>query len=383
MRDAPVRNIIRAVKTAGPEDTVSKAAGLLRVSGVTSLPVISAGRIIGDVTEQSILNALSAGDPEAVAEQRVSSILSHRVLCVNYYMSIGQVAEIMSEHGVSVVPVLDEYGCYLGIVTRSDVTSALCLTMRPPVVAGMATPLGVYLTSGHLRAGAGDLGLFLTGVALMLMNGVAAGIVFGSAWLVDKTNLFAPWSLWAILHSPPINVPNWMDTVRGVMLGAAVPIFLLLLRMLPLSGYHGAEHQVVHAIENGEPLKPANVAAMPRVHPRCGTNIIAGVIVFLMVAQMFSSEVAALIAIFVLVFAWRVIGSYFQYYITTKPPNSKQLESGIKAGESLLEKYRQNPSYRVTGWQRIWNTGMPQVMIGAAVTLTAQEVIRAALSGVF
>ncbi len=35
------------------------------------------------------------------------------------------------------------------------------------------------------------------------------------------------------------------------------------------------------------------------------------------------------------------------------------------------------------GWQRIWNTGMPQVMIGAAVTLTAQEVIRAALSGVF
>ncbi len=128
------------------------------------------------------------------------------------------------------------------------------------------------------------------------------------------------------------------------MLGAAIPIFLLLLRLLPLSGYHGAEHQVVHAIENGEPLKPANVAAMPRVHPRCGTNIIAGVIVFLMVAQMFSSEVAALIAIFVLVFAWRVIGGYFQYYITTKPPNSKQLESGIKAGESLLEKYRQNPA---------------------------------------
>jgi uncharacterized protein YqhQ len=32
---------------------------------------------------------------------------------------------------------------------------------------------------------------------------------------------------------------------------------------------------VVHAIERGEPLLAESVRAMPRVHPRCGTNIVA------------------------------------------------------------------------------------------------------------
>lgn len=380
MRDASIVSIIREVRTISPEDTVGRAAEALRASGLTELPVISAGRVVGIVNEASVLGALTGGDPKVVTEQPIHTILSQQVVCVNPYMSVGQVAEVMKDHGLRVLPVIDEYGAYLGVVTRPDITSAFCLTIRPPVVAGMATPLGVYLTTGHLRAGAGDLGLFLTGVALMLMNFAASGIILGTAWLVQRTTEFP---LWAILHSPPISVPNWMDTVRGIMLGAAAPLFLLLLRILPLSGYHAAEHQVVHAIERGEPLKPANVVSMPRVHPRCGTNIVAGVILFLMVAQTFSNEIAVLITVFILVFAWRIIGGYFQYYVTTKPPSPKQVESGIRAGESLLEKYRSNPAHRVGGWRRVWYTGMPQIMIGVSATVTVREILHLVLPRLF
>ncbi|NIQ77937.1 MAG: DUF1385 domain-containing protein, partial [Anaerolineae bacterium] len=169
----------------------------------------------------------------------------------------------------------------------------------------------------------------------------ATEVITGLAWLVERNTGFP---LWTIVFSPPIHVPNWMDAIRTIMLGAAVPLFLLLLRVLPLSGYHAAEHQVVHAIERGEPLSPETVQALPRVHPRCGTNIVAAALVFLSLVRVLSSEAATIIVIFVMVFAWRMIGAYFQYYITTKPPSSKQLKSGIQAGASLLDKYRNNPA---------------------------------------
>ena len=379
MRETPIGNLIRAVRVIAPDDTIGKAAELLRMSGLPELPVVSAWHVLGKVTEDSVLRALNTTDPTAVAEKPVEEIISRQVVCVNPYMTLAQVAGVMSDHGLAVTPVIDENGRYIGVAARSDVTSALSLMIRPPMVAGIATPIGVYLTTGNLRAGAGDLGLFLSGVALMLMYFAAVGAIYGAALLLDKTGAFAPWSLWAILHSTPIPIPNWMDGVKMVMLGATVPIFLALLRILPISGYHAAEHQVVHAIENGEPLTAANVSAMPRVHPRCGTNIVAGVALFFLVRQVLSDEVALLVFVFVLVLAWRSVGAYFQQYITTKPPSAKQLESGIRAGESLIEKYREHPGYRVTGWRRIWNTGMPQVMLGAAATLGVGEIIQAAV----
>ena len=383
MRDALIGNIIRAVKTVGPEDTIGRAAEALRVSGLTELPVVAGGRVIGMVTEALVLGALAAGDSKTAIEQPVSEILSDRVTCVNPYMSVGQTAEVMNDHGMQVLPAVDDYGRYLGVVTRQDIVGALCLTMRPPAVAGLATPLGVYLTTGHLRAGVGDLGLFLAGVGLMVMYFAAFWAIFGAAYLVDKANLLAPWSLWAILVSPPINVYNWMDALRSVMLGLALPIFLLLLRVLPTAGYHAAEHQVVHAIESGEPLKPENVRAMPRVHPRCGTNIFAGVLLFMIIRQILSDDIAILVTVLVLIFGWRVIGGYLQHYVTTKPANTKQLESGIRAGNSLLEKYCGNPAYRVTEWQRIWNTGMPQVLIGAAVAVLVIQKLHLTPPGFF
>jgi hypothetical protein len=84
-----------------------------------------------------------------------------------------------------------------------------------------------------------------------------------------------------------------------------------------------------------------------------------------------------------MIFAWRTIGAYVQNYVTTKPANPKQLMSGIQAGENLLEKYRENPAYHVTGWRRFWNTGMPQVMLGAAVMTSIGQLLHPLLPVVF
>ncbi|MDH7482560.1 MAG: DUF1385 domain-containing protein [Armatimonadota bacterium] len=380
MRDAPILSIIRRIKPLSPGDTIGRAAELLRTSGLSMLPVVSNGLIVGVLSISKLLEVLSEGNAKETAEHPVSRIMSQKVICANRYMSIGQASEVMREHGVDALPILDEHGIYLGVITASDVASALSLSIRPPTVAGMATPLGVYLTTGHVRAGAGDIGLFLSGVSLMLLNYLAIGIVSVLAWLLEKTSGLP---FWSVLVSPVPQTTPLMAMLKSIVIGSFAPVFLILLRLAPLSGYHAAEHQVVHAIENGEALTPEHVQAQPRVHPRCGTNIVAAATLFLILGKLFSIEVATIIAVLILVTSWKVIGSYFQYYVTTKPPTEKQLASGIRAGKELLERYRSNPGYYVTGWRRIWNTGMPQVMLGVAAVTTLDPLLHEILPGVF
>lgn len=381
MRNRPILNILKNVTPVMGTDTVGRAAEAMRVSGVTELPVFDSGRLVGIVSESAVLSALArSGDELGGGATPVSAVMSADVVCGNRHMSIGHVAEVMDTHGVQVLPIVDEYGRYLGVAVRADVAGALAHSLRPPSIGGLATPLGVFLTTGHVRAGASDLGLFLAGVSLMLLNYAALGLIAGAAWGVERTIGF---HLWTIMLSPPIGIANWMDTARSIMMGLSVPVFLLLLRAVPLTGYHAAEHQVVHAIERGEPLKPETVAAMPRVHPRCGTNIVAAVILFMLVAEAFGVEVVAMATIFIMVFAWRTIGAVVQQHVTTKPATRRQLEDGIRAGESLLERYRDNPAYQSYGWRRIWNTGMPQVMLGAVAMMGIGELLHPLLPVVF
>ncbi len=375
-----IGNLIRNTGIIGPGDAIGRAAEYMRSSGLTELPVVSNYRVMGLVKESAVICALADGDPIEISGHPVSTILNEASVCANPFMSVDQVAEMMKDHDIQVAPVVDTYGNYLGIITRRDVLSVLMQTLRPPVIGGMATPLGVYLTSGSYRAGAGDLGLFLSGAMLVLMNFASVWIVTGGVWLIDH---FTRLPMMAILNSPPTNTFHWMDILGYVLRALPILIFFFLFRILPLSGYHAAEHQVVNAIEHGEPLKPANVAVMPRVHPRCGTNLIAAVILFMTVSSAFSSDVAIMIALFVLIFAWRNIGGFFQYYITTKAPNSRQIANGIKTGQSLLEQFRENPGFQVTQKQRIWNTGMPQAMIGALVAALIMQLLHIAPMGLF
>ena len=139
---------------------------------------------------------------------------------------------------------------------------------------------------------------------------------------------------------------------------------LFLLRLSPLAGYHAAEHMTVHAIEAGETLTPDNVRRMPRVHGRCGTNLLAAAGVFLIITTRVHSELAVLFALIVVVVGWRAVGSWLQYFVTTKKPTEKQLANGVAAGNALLARYHERPNYQVYGFDRIWNLGFLQTASG-------------------
>jgi hypothetical protein len=65
--------------------------------------------------------------------------------------------------------VVDDAQRPVGLVSALELWPRHRKPERPAVVGGMATPFGVYLTSGNVSAGAPWWGLMATGAAMFLM----------------------------------------------------------------------------------------------------------------------------------------------------------------------------------------------------------------------
>jgi CBS domain-containing protein len=368
MLDRPIINLARPVKALAPSDSVARAAGLLRAVNVKALPVVDNGRVIGVVTEESALRLLTEAmrggldSDSAAASTTIAGGIQGQSVFAHRDMTIGQVADLFNSTDEDVLPIVDDFGGFYGIVSRTDLLNYLSGSLRPANVAGMATPLGVYLTNGSVRAGAGDFGLFLSGIALGMNVLMAWLIVWVLAFGVGKLT-GAP--VVAMLNTPSV-APSakWLFAMQWMPPVMVIGLIMLIIRMSPLSGYHAAEHMTVHALEVGEELTPENVKYMPRVHARCGTNLLAAASVFIVITGSFSGDLAVLLAIMVVIIGWRNVGGYLQRVATTKTPTRKQLENGVRVGRELVAKFQDQPNYTAYGFARIWNIGLLQSMAG-------------------
>lgn len=291
-------------------------------------------------------------------------------------MTVAQAAAILQRSGDSALPVIDpETGLLIGHFVRPSEPPP----PEPPRLGGMATPLGVYLTDGVSSGGAGFWGLVLTGVVLGCVS------VFVQA-LCGRLGVWATLAIPTYLLRWPHIYSHVLPFMAGIsQLIAFVPLLLVfvILRMLPLSGTHAAEHQVVHCVERGQPVVPEVVRRMPRVHPRCGTNLYAALILFLTIfVTVFSASqshgygvadsatLAVILAAPVAMRWWRSVGGFLQYWLATRPATDKQIESGIRAVHQVLERRAvaqadKIPAIRLA--RRIWSMGLAQVLIGYSI----------------
>ncbi len=143
-------------------------------------------------------------------------------------------------------------------------------------------------------------------------------------------------------------------------------LFLLVVRLTPLAAYHGAEHKVVHAIERHEYPTREIVREMPRVHRRCGTTLLAGILpTFLIAAPLLLVEPALAIVVVLLGWTFRYpVGALIQQHLTTKEPNDKQLAAGLDAAHRLLDDWRRNPHTDLSALASLWHRGLVQLLIG-------------------
>jgi hypothetical protein len=357
----------------------------MRKHGVPAVLVSDGNRLVGMVTEADV-SALAAAAPEAKAALRstpVVGIMQPVPVVAFEDQEVAAVAGALAARPAPAIAVAATDGRYLGLLLPRDLLAAMAGEPVVPPIAGLATPLGVYLTTGALRAGASDLALAATGAVLMVLNLVAMGLGSPAARALQP----------ALVLVPPRLIPPAETVAMGVVIIQFV-LFLVLFRLSPLTGIHAAEHMVVRAIEEGEDLVPEKVRRMPRVHPRCGTNLMAlvvlvgGGVYWLSRDGPWSSGVdgvalvpPVVLLVVLVALTWRRLGAGLQRWITTKRPSDRQLARAIAAGEELLAKVQARPSAGAGPLRRIWHTGFVQVAAGFfAVALAAEYGPRLAVS---
>jgi len=393
------QSLMRVIAPVTPLDTLGKAIFLFRQTSVPALPVVDAGYLLGWVTEQRAMQLLST-DPAGADRFTVEEALEPIPAVVDPFFPWQDLQVLMLEGEQSVIPVATPNGQYLGMVTRADVLAISAGRLAPPRVGGMATPLGVYLTTGTVSGGVGGLGLMLTGMTLSCLYWVAQMLLtFLTAWLYHVTR--AP-AVLAFLHmftdGEVAGSAMSVFVINVISLTLLTLVFLALLRLAPrMAGYHAAEHQTVNAIEAGEPLTPDAVGRMSRVHPRCGTNLSSLMALTYVVVAALIMGVATpygrqhidvmvtmtLLGVAAIFLAWRKCGTWLQTWFTTRPASPRELASGIRAGEEILQRHLLVPAERLSFGRRLLSMGLIQVSAGVLIMGWILQIITSQLDGLW
>jgi CBS domain-containing protein len=145
MNDMQVKDVMsELVTTVSPEDSIHEAAGRLARNSISGMPVVAGRRVVGMVSESDIIYALTpqeereAGmtlldfmvharrrDAERDKRLRVRDVMSTVVIDISAFASLWKAAAVMHGHGVKRLPVTDNEGRLIGIVSRADLVRAI------------------------------------------------------------------------------------------------------------------------------------------------------------------------------------------------------------------------------------------------------------------
>jgi CBS domain-containing membrane protein len=104
------------ILTVNAAETIAEAHAEMEVGVVRHLPVVDdRGRLVGVLSDRDILRVLSSKKP-----RRVSEVMSRDVITTRPEANAYAAADLMLDHKISSVPVVDETGALVGLVTQTD-----------------------------------------------------------------------------------------------------------------------------------------------------------------------------------------------------------------------------------------------------------------------
>jgi acetoin utilization protein AcuB len=121
-----VKEIMSApVQVVAPDDSMEKVSRLFSTKKVRHAPVCdSKGKLCGIASERDLLRKMVADRPDPFIEVPppvVGDFMKHKVLTASPEAEIRFAARIMFSEKIGCLPVVDEKGSVVGIVTRSDI----------------------------------------------------------------------------------------------------------------------------------------------------------------------------------------------------------------------------------------------------------------------
>lgn len=104
-------------RTVELSDTIQDAAVIMRDEDAGAVPVVENGRVVGMITDRDIvIRAIADGDYEA----SIDDIVTDDVVTASPDMTTAEAADLMSEHQIRRLPIVDEEGNLCGIVSLGD-----------------------------------------------------------------------------------------------------------------------------------------------------------------------------------------------------------------------------------------------------------------------
>ena len=104
-----------------PDDTIQKAAELMRDCDCGCIPVVEGKdkkRLVGLVTDRDLaVRALAQGKS---ADTPVKDVMSSQLCCCHSDDDVSAVEAIMVKEQVRRVPVVDDDGCCVGMISQAD-----------------------------------------------------------------------------------------------------------------------------------------------------------------------------------------------------------------------------------------------------------------------
>lgn len=145
MNDMQVKHVMSAlVTTASPENSIHQAAERLSGNSISGMPVVVGRKVVGMVSESDIIWALTPQEEreagmtlldfmgrvrrrgsEPNKHLKVSDIMSTAVIKIAPSASLWKAAALMHSHSVKRLPVTDNDGQLVGIVSYADLVRAI------------------------------------------------------------------------------------------------------------------------------------------------------------------------------------------------------------------------------------------------------------------
>jgi CBS domain-containing protein len=104
------------IVTIKDSEAIAEAHAEMEIGVLRHLPVVDdQGQLVGVLSDRDILGVLASRRP-----QRVAEVMSRDVITIRPEANAHEAADLMLQHQISSVPVVDESGALVGIVTLTD-----------------------------------------------------------------------------------------------------------------------------------------------------------------------------------------------------------------------------------------------------------------------
>ncbi len=120
--ELPIERVVtRNVITVSPDTTMSELKEILRINRISGTPVVEGGRLVGIISIEDLIKALESGDIQAPVRERMAT----RVITVQANESVVEAVKKFAQYKVGRLPVVNEHGDLVGILTGGDITRGL------------------------------------------------------------------------------------------------------------------------------------------------------------------------------------------------------------------------------------------------------------------